>query len=148
MSKSQASFNKKEKEKQRLKKRQEKLQKKEERKQNAKTADFDSMIAYVDEHGNITDTPPDPTKKEKIKAKDIEIGVPKKEKEDTLELITGRVDYFNESKGFGFIREENSQARYFFHVSALLEEVKEQDKVTFEKERGPKGMNAVRIKKA
>lgn len=63
MAKSQQTFNKIEKEKQRAKKREEKKKKKEERKANPKGSDFD--IAYVDEYGNLTDTPPDPSKKNK-----------------------------------------------------------------------------------
>lgn len=148
MAKSQVSYNKKEKEKKRLKKRQDKLQKKEERKATAKGGDFDSMIAYVDEHGNITDTPPDPATREKIKAENIEIGVPKREKDDTPNIFRGKVDYFNHSKGFGFIRQIDSQQRYFVHVNGTLEEIKEGDTVQFELERGLKGMNAIRVKRA
>jgi S-adenosylmethionine hydrolase len=79
MAKSQNTFNKQDNEKKRLKKRQDKLQKKEERKANGGDSDFDSMIAYVDEYGNITSTPPDPTKKKKIDASTIEIGVSRRE---------------------------------------------------------------------
>ena len=79
MGKSQETYNKKEKEKKRLKKRQEKQAKKEERKANPKKSSLEDMMAYVDEYGNITDTPPDPTKKQKIDAAEIEIGIPKKE---------------------------------------------------------------------
>ena len=81
MSKSQETYNKKEKEKKRLKKRQDKLAKKEERKNNPKASGLDAMLAYVDEFGNFSDTPPDPAKKTKINAKNIEIGVPKREEE-------------------------------------------------------------------
>ena len=66
MGKSQDTFNKKEKEKKRLKKRQEKQKKKEERKANStKSNDLDSMIAYTDEYGRISDTPADPVKMKK-----------------------------------------------------------------------------------
>jgi len=148
MAKSQQTFNKKEKEKKRLKKRQEKLLKREERKENSKKGDLESMMAYVDEYGNITDTPPDPTVKKKvIKASDIEIGVPKKEAEEDFGPLTGRVDYFDSSKGFGFIINARTQEKHFVHVSGLRDEVVEGDKVTFELEKGLKGMNAVRVKK-
>ena len=63
MARSQETFNKKEKEKKRLKKRQEKQLKKEERKANSKGGGLENMLAYVDENGHITDTPPDRTKK-------------------------------------------------------------------------------------
>ncbi|WP_339696448.1 cold shock domain-containing protein [uncultured Roseivirga sp.] len=147
MAKSQETFNKKEKEKKRLKKRQDKQQKKEERQQNSQGGGLDNMIAYVDEDGNITDTPPDPTiKKKKIDAKSIEIGVPKRE--DVVETVrTGRVEFFNDQKGYGFIKELETQEKFFVHVNGLVDEVREGDKVSFELERGMKGMNAVNVKK-
>jgi len=147
MAKSQITFNKKEKEKTRLKKRQDKQKKKEERKSNPLGSDLESMIAYVDEYGNITDTPPDPSRKQVITAENIEVSVPKKEKEEEITVRTGKIDFYNDSKGFGFIRELITQEKYFFHVNGLLEQVSENDKVTFELERGLKGMNAVRVKK-
>lgn len=148
MAKSQQTFNKIEKEKQRAKKREEKQKKKDERKSNPKGSDFD--IAYVDEYGNLTDTPPDPSKKVQVEAEDIVIGVPKKEEgdeEDTKKDKEGKVSFFDHSKGFGFIIDSQSQEKYFVHVSGLIDEIDENDKVTYELERGMKGMNAVRVKK-
>ncbi len=147
MARSQESFNKKEKEKKRLKKKKDKLQKREERKLNTESGGPDNMIAYVDENGNITDTQPDPTKKKKIDAKSIEIGIPKKEEGDIPSIRNGKVEFFNDSKGFGFIRELGTQEKYFVHVNGLMEEIVENDMVTFELERGLKGMNAVRVKR-
>src|SRR5438034_9928404 len=78
MAKSKATFAKKEKEKQRQKQKQEKREKMEERKANqVKGKSLDDMMAYVDENGNITSTPPDPRKKRIFSAEEIEIGVPK-----------------------------------------------------------------------
>jgi cold shock CspA family protein len=147
MAKSKQSFGKKEKEKKRLKKQQDKKLKKEERQANSAGGGLDAMMAYIDENGNISDTPPDPAKKKKIKASTIEIGVPKREKEEMPTDFQGKVSYFDDSKGFGFIIDIQSQEKYFFHVSGLLEDVVENDKVSFELERGQKGMNAVRVKK-
>ncbi len=148
MAKSQQTFSKIEKEKKKLKKREEKQKKKVERKANSNKGNgLDSMIAYVDENGYSTDTPPDPTKKKKIKAENIEIGVPKREKEEFDPVRKGKVAFFNDSKGYGFINDEETQERYFVHVNGLLDDVKENDKVSFELERGQKGMNAVRVKK-
>ncbi len=147
MAKSQETFNKKEKEKKRLKKRQDKLQKKEERRQNSEGGGLENMMAYVDENGNLTDTPPDPAKKKKISAQSIEIGIPKKEHTDTPTAREGRVEFFNDSKGFGFIKELETQEKYFVHVNGLIDEIQEGDKVTFELEKGMKGMNAVRVEK-
>lgn len=148
MGKSQETFNKKEKEKKRLKKRQEKQAKREERKARPKNSGFENMIAYVDENGHLTDTPPDLTKKIVIKAENIEIGVPKREAEEEIDPIRkGKVDFFNDQKGFGFIKENDTNEKFFVHISSLSEDVVENDKVSFEIEKGLKGMNAVRVKK-
>ncbi|MDB0002194.1 cold shock domain-containing protein, partial [Salibacteraceae bacterium] len=59
----------------------------------------------------------------------------------------GKVEFFNDSKGFGFIKETDTQEKYFVHVSELIDNIQEGDSVEFEVERGPKGMNAVRVKR-
>jgi len=104
-------------------------------------------LAYVDENGNLTDTPPDPTKKRKVIASSIEISVPRREEEEIDPIRLGRIEFFNDSKGFGFIKEKDTQEKYFVHINGLLEDVKEGDNVVFELERGLKGLNAVRVKK-
>ncbi|MCR9065543.1 MAG: cold shock domain-containing protein [Cytophagales bacterium] len=147
MAKSQETFNKKEKEKKRLRKKQDKLAKREERKANKSSGDLDSMIAYVDENGMITDTPPDPTKKKKINAKSIEIGIPRQEDDGEPAIRTGRVEFFNHDKGFGFIKEKDTQEKYFVHINGTLEDIQEGDFVSFDLEKGMKGMNAVEVKK-
>ncbi len=149
MARKQETFGKKEREKKRLKKREDKKKRKEERKANAKGGGFENMIAYVDEFGQLTDTPPDPTKRVKIDASTIEIGTPKMEdREETVDPIRkGKVAFFDTSKGFGFIQEQDSQEKYFVHISNIIDEIKENDKVSFELERGQRGMNAVRVKK-
>src|SRR5690606_26697777 len=148
MGKSQETFNKKEKEKKRLKKKQDKEQKKEERKANSdKGKPIDEMFAYVDDEGNISSTPPDPKKKNIINSEDIEIGISRKEAPDPADLIRkGTVTFFNDSKGYGFIKDLETQDSVFVHVNGLEEEIKEGDKVTFETEKGQKGLNAVRVK--
>ena len=105
-------------------------------------------MVYVDENGMLSDTPPDPTKKKKIVAENLEIGVPKREKIEVMTVRKGRVEFFNDSKGYGFIKELETDEKYFVHVNGLLEEIAENDKVTFELEQGLKGMNAVQVKKA
>jgi cold shock CspA family protein len=147
MAKSQETFSKKEKEKKRLKKRQDKLAKRDERKTSPKKSGLQDMIAYVDEHGNLTDTPPDPTRKKVIRAEDIEIGVPTREREEQEVVRFGKVEFFNHEKGFGFIKENETNEKYFVHISSLAVEVEENDKVSFEVEQGQKGLNAVRVKK-
>jgi cold shock CspA family protein len=139
------SSNKREIEKKKQSKRLEKQKRKEERKANG-TSSFDDMIAYVDENGMITDTPPDLTKKTEVDIEDIEISVTKKEEEDEApKSFNGVVEYFNHEKGFGFIKDVRSVEKYFFHISAAPATISEGDKVTFELEKGKKGMNAVRI---
>lgn len=148
MGKSQQTFSKTEKEKKKIKKRKEKEAKKQGRKENSnKGGNFEDMIAYVDADGNLTDTPPDPSQKVEVEAESIEIGVPKKEdmpEEDPQRK--GKVSFFDHSKGFGFIIDTENNEKYFVHVTGLIDEIDENDKVTFELERGMKGMNAVRVK--
>lgn len=147
MAKSKETYNKKEKEKKRLKQRQEKKEKQEERKANAvKGKSLDDMMAYIDEDGNISSTPPDPRKRKVFNHEDMEIGVPKYVKEAADTLHEGTVNYFNESKGFGFITDKNGE-RIFFHVNQLTEAISENDKVEYEVEKGPKGLNAVAVKR-
>ncbi len=148
MARSQQTFGKKEKEKKRLKKREEKAKRKVERKANSKGGEFENMIAYVDENGHLTDTPPDPTKKVKVDAESIVIGIPKKvEGEEEDPVRQGKVSFFDTSKGFGFIIDSENNEKYFVHVSGLVDEIAENDKVSFELEKGMKGMNAVRVKR-
>lgn len=148
MAKSKVTFNKREKEKQRLQQKQQKREKMEERKSNAnKGKSLDEMMAYIDENGNISSTPPDPSKKRVFNAEEIEIGIPKHTEENDNDINTGVVDYFNDSKGFGFIRDNDNGERLFFHVNQLQEELREGDKVSYDIERGAKGFNAVNIKK-
>jgi cold shock CspA family protein len=146
MAKSQESWNKKETEKKKEKKKKEKEQKREERKANAKEGkSFDDMIAYVDENGNLTSTPPDPKKKIIVNEEDIVIGVPKHQ-DVPAKTRRGVVSFFNESKGYGFIKDLDSQESIFVHVNALADQIKERDKVTFDVEHGPKGLNAIGVK--
>jgi len=147
MASSQETFSKREKEKKRLKKRLDKQQKLAERKANSPGGGLDNMIAYVDENGRITDTPPDPANRRKVNVESIQIGVPKREVEEANAIRTGRVEFFNTSKGFGFIKDAENQEKYFVHINNVTGEIKEGDNVTFETERSFKGMNAVRVKK-
>ncbi|MCL5128027.1 MULTISPECIES: cold-shock protein [unclassified Algibacter] len=149
MAKSQVTFNKIEKEKKRLKKREEKQKKKDARKAEAKENPQGIQFAYVDFNGNLTDTPPDPAMREKVEAESIELGIPKKEDriEEEPVIKEGKVSFFDHSKGFGFIIDSVNQEKYFVHVSGLLDDIEENDKVTYDLERGQKGMNAVRVKK-
>lgn len=149
MAKSQQTFNKLEKEKKRLKKREDKRKKMEARKAEKQENGTDGIqFAYVDFNGNLVDTPPDPEDKVKIKADNIVLGVPKKEDLPEVDPIRkGKVSFYDSSKGFGFIIDAEDSEKYFCHVSGLIDEIAENDKVQFELEKGMKGLNAVRVKK-
>jgi cold shock CspA family protein len=149
MGKSQETFNKKEKEKKKLKKKKDKEEKKDERKANAvKGQNLEEMFAYVDENGNISSTPPDARNKKVINQEDIQIGVSKHAEVEPEDLIRkGKVTLFNDSKGYGFIKDQDSQDSVFVHVKGLKEPIKEGDKVTFEIEMTAKGANAVNVKR-
>jgi cold shock protein len=58
----------------------------------------------------------------------------------------GIVKFFNESKGYGFIKDSESQEEYFVHVSGLIDKIRENDKVSFDLQEGKKGLNAVNVK--
>ena len=58
----------------------------------------------------------------------------------------GKVKFFNQTKGFGFIKDSETQEEYFVHVTGLIDKIKEDDNVTFELTEGRKGLNAVNVK--
>ncbi|MFC2096679.1 cold-shock protein [Bacteroidota bacterium] len=147
MGRSQETFNKKEVRQKKEKKRKDKAQKRLDKKEAEKKS-LDDMIAYVDENGVISSTPPDPTKKkEEIKAEDIELGVPTRDAEDYDPVRKGVVYHYNDSKGFGFIKDSVTKESIFFHVNNATEEIKEGNQVSFEIEMGPKGPAAVKVSK-
>lgn len=146
MGRSQESFNKKEVRNKKEKKRKEKEKKRLARKDNNKSNSLDDMIAFVDEHGNITDTPPDPESREEVNAEDIQISVPRGTNQDADPVRRGTVTYFNSSKGFGFITDQQTKESIFLHVNNMLEEVREGNAVSYEVEKGQKGPVAVQVK--
>ncbi|MFD2909727.1 cold-shock protein [Flavobacterium ardleyense] len=147
MARPQETFNKKEQEKLRAKKKKEKLEKKEARKANPKLSGEDIYV-YVDENGHLTNTPPDPSKKIIVDVDSIEINVSRRTESDEAPVERrGTIDFFNDSKGFGFIKEVETGEKYFVHISGLIDDVKEGNLVTYDLERGAKGMNAVNVKK-
>lgn len=149
MGRSQETFSKKENEKKKQQKRKNKEEKREERKANASSGQsLDAMIAYVDENGNFSATPPDPKQKKIIVQEDIKIGIARQENIVQDVVRTGIVDFFNESKGYGFIKDQETQESIFVHVNGLVDAVKENNKVTFEVETTPKGLSAVNVRKA
>ena len=137
-------MSKKELEKRKKERKQEKQKRKENRKGSSTGSSLDDMIAYVDEFGNITDTPPEAVRAEKIELEDIMISTPKKEDIEN-EPLTGRVEFYNSEKGFGFIKDSRSIEKYFFHINNAPASISEGNQVTFDAERGKIGMNAINI---
>lgn len=149
MARSKETSGKKEKEKKKKQKQKEKEARAQERKENNnKGKGLDTMMAYIDENGNLSDTPPDLSNKVEIALEDIQLGaaIP-----DPVEdgIRKGIVTFFNTEKGYGFIQDLRSQKSVFVHYNDLTEPIKERDKVSFEIKQGPKGaaaFNVVKIK--
>ncbi len=144
MGRSSVSYNKKELEKKRAQKRKDKQNRKEERKANGGSGLLDDMIAYVDENGMITNEQPIAGKKGVIDAKKIAISTPKKDDSEHAAL-KGRVEYFNQDKGYGFIKDLGSTEKYFFHIKDAFQNINEGSNVNFELARGNRGLNAIKI---
>jgi cold shock CspA family protein len=146
MGRSQETSNKKEVRIRKEKKRKEKALKRAKKSEEGKGS-FENMIAYVDEFGMITSTPPDPSKKKIVDAESIELTITKNRPENAPDFVRkGVVTFYNESKGYGFIRDMLSNQSVFVHLSNLLEPVKERDIVIFEIGKGPKGPSAIKVK--
>ena len=140
------SWKKKDREQKKQKEKNNKAEKMQNRKEKPKKS-FDDMIAYMDEYGNLTSTPPDPSRRSEIKLEDIQIGVPEYVPPTEEELTrTGKVTFFNTAKGFVFIKDLASQQSVFFHINSLEDQVQENDKVSFQVEMGQRGAAAVKVK--
>ena len=147
MGRSQETFNKKEVRSKKEKKRKEKAEKRQARRENDKKSELADMIAYVDAHGNITSTPPpEVAKKDEIKLEDIEVSVPRGSVIEEDPIKKGIVTFFNESKGFGFIKNSDTKQDVFVHINNLIDDIKEGNQVTYEVENGQRGPTAVNVK--
>ncbi len=145
------TFSKRERRKKKIERRREKEFRRDERRNIVtKSKSLDEMMAYVDENGNLSDTPPDPKNAYKVAAEDIVIDIPKAQPEDPDALLTGIVNYFDPSKGYGFIINEQTSERLFVHVNSLAQpntELNMGDKVSYTATRSPRGMQAVSVVK-
>lgn len=138
------TLNKKERQKKKRKNKEDKFAKRELKKSSTEKG---NQIMYLDEFGNFTDTPQDPKQKIKIRKEDIEVSIPKKGEEEEVDTVrNGRVKFFNHEKGYGFIVDEVTGESYFAHANNLIEEVTENDYVTFELGSGPKGPVALEVR--
>lgn len=143
MGRSQETWNKRELEKRKRQKKQEKEARKEERKARGGNS-FE--IAYVDEFGNITSTPPDPAQRTEVDPEDISINVPRNTEPEETPVRSGVVTFYNDNKGYGFIRDAMTRESIFVHARNVGEPIQENLKVTFEVEKGPRGLSAVNVK--
>jgi cold shock CspA family protein len=146
MGRSKETFGKKEVRNKQVKKRKEKEKRRLQKKEQGNKDSFDDMIAWVDENGVITSTPPDLTQKEEIKAESIEIGVPKSEFRVNNKIRTGQLNTFEESKGYGFITDSETKESIFVHVNDCSDTLEIGCMVEFETEKGLKGIKAVNVK--
>lgn len=147
MAKSRESFDKKNKAQKRIKQRNDKAQKMEERKADAKKGkSLEDMIAYVDENGNITDTPPDMRNRKPVALDDIQIGIPAGNLRDSTRK--GTIHFFNEEKGFGFVTDDSNGQQLFFHESSIDFLARTADKVVFDTDMNERGVIAINIRKA
>ncbi|RYD96622.1 MAG: cold shock domain-containing protein [Sphingobacteriales bacterium] len=139
------TFNKKALQQKRAKRKKDKLERREDRKtNNDKGKSLEEMTVYLDEYGNLTNVHPDNQKRKKINVGDIQLGAALvvEEKE-----YAGTVSLFFMDKGYGFITEDKSRETVFVHINNLMETIIEKDRVTFEKEKTPKGFAAVNVRK-
>ena len=136
------SFSKKEQIKKKLEKQKAKAMRREERKtDNDKGKDVSDMFMYVDEYGRLTKTPPEKSTEE-ISLDDIQLGAAPLERASNI--LKGTITYFSE-KGYGFISEHTTDENIFCHQNQCEQPLKKGMKVSFEKERTPKGYSAINI---
>lgn len=145
------TFSKRERRKKKIERRREKELRRDERRNTVvKSKSLEEMMAYVDENGNLSNTPPDPNKMHKIAASDIVIDIPRAAPDDPEAVLTGIVNYFDPSKGYGFIINEQTKERLFVHVKSLAQpniELAMGDIVSYTAMRSPRGMQAVSVMK-
>jgi len=140
-------FSKRDREKKKQQLRKEKEAKKRERKENARDGNsLADMIAYVDEDGNLTPVPQDPTKRREVNIDEIQISSPKAEdRNEADQFEEGVISFYNEEKGFGFIRDSKTKQSVFVHYKQLSGPVKINDKVRFQIAKGMKGPEAIEV---
>jgi len=145
------SFSKKENRNKKAKAKQDKAQKKQERKlNNNKGKSLEDMLAYVDENGNLSPVPPQGANLDDMAFNEVRSDnrqEPRSPRTAENPIRTGFVSFFNLSKGFGFITDDQSKERVFFHMNQLSQPLKEKDRVTFIQEKTSRGINAINVKK-
>jgi cold shock CspA family protein len=146
MSRSQETYNKKEVRIKNDKRRKDKALKRAKKKSEGVKTTFEDMIAYVDEFGKISATPPDPLKKTSVDASSIEISITRNKFETPVNTVRkGIVTFFNKSAGYGFIQDSDSKESVFVQQNNLLESIQKDNVVNFEIAKGPKGPVALKV---
>ncbi len=137
------SYNKKERSKKKAKKKLEKQARKEARKEEDKDTSLENMMVYVNEFGQLVETPP--TEKKEVDINEISInGVGEVVEEDST--LRGKILFFNEDKGYGFVKDSKTEDSHFFHINdTQFDDVSINKKVTFELAKGKKGLVAVNV---
>ena len=147
MGRSQETSKKKEVRSNKQKKKKDKEKRRQAKKENKKPNSLDDMIAYVNEDGSLSSTPPDDSDKEETNPEDIQVSVPKADPSEEPDPIRqGTVAFFNDNKGYGFIKDGETGENIFVHVTGLLEEIQEGNRVQFEVVQGDRGLNAKDVK--
>lgn len=145
------TFSKRERRKKKIEKKREKELRRDERRNTVtQRKTLEEMMAYVDENGNLSDTPPDPKNVRKIAADEIAIAIPKATPADADALLTGVISYFDPVKGYGFVINELTKERLFVHVTGLAQpdtELNMGDKVSYTATRSDRGMQAISVMK-
>ena len=138
--------NKKDNEKKKIAKRKEKEKRKEERKSSNEGKTFEDMIAYVDENGQLVSERPEIKKMDDAEIESILISTPKRTEQDEEPSVhKGKVEHFNSSKGYGFIKDSDNGEKYFFHISNSPDNIAEGQTVSFELRPGLRGMEVINI---
>lgn len=139
------TYNKREQEKKKQQRKRDKQARRDTRKDDSAIGKgWETMMAYVDENGVIQDSPPDPKAKKKVDATSIELGVPKRDNEDFDPSISGIINFYDSSKGYGFIKSESGES-FFVHANNISGEPGQGKHVRFEKQKGAKGWVAVKV---
>lgn len=137
------SFSKKEKQKKKIQLRETKAEKMRERKAALqKGRPLEEMMAYLDENGNLSSTPPGSSLQQRNDQKSNH-----SYNRDNNGLLTGKVSFYNTAKGFGFIFDSYSRKRIFVHSNYLQQPVEEGDEVLFEVRKTEKGLTAFNVRK-
>lgn len=149
MAKSKQTFQKNEREKKKKQKQKLREEEKALRKANSnKGKGLESMMAYVDHNGQLTNEPPDPKQKVEIKVEDILLGARSVVEEPEPKEKTGKIINYYSDRRFGFIKDQQSQQNVFFHYSDTNFDVQQDDTVTYELSHNEKGPCAINVRKA